>query len=104
MCNCPKHDDPSERCDCICPEHENFDKLYELAMTRYDTIVRLQGELTQAQGTIEHLRNPPEVSFNRAAQAFYEATCMSGDISYHHMTAKPTIVEGLQAAHKEIIA
>lgn len=39
MCDCKRHQDATLLCTCICPEHRNFDKAYDLAMQRYDTIV-----------------------------------------------------------------
>lgn len=45
MCGCEKHHDKSKPCTCICPEHGNFQRAYDLAMERYDEIVRLRALL-----------------------------------------------------------
>lgn len=45
MCGCKKHRSKSAECTCICPEHRNFDRAYELAQQRYDEIRALQAEL-----------------------------------------------------------
>ena len=42
MCGCEKHRDEARDCTCICPEHKNFELAYQLAMDRYDEIVRLR--------------------------------------------------------------
>lgn len=36
MCGCRKHFDETADCDCVCPEHRNFDAAYALAMSHYD--------------------------------------------------------------------
>lgn len=51
MCGCKKHGDKSAECTCICPEHRNFDRAYDLAQQRYDEIRALRSELA-AQGDI----------------------------------------------------
>lgn len=49
MCGCKKHHDPEAACTCICPEHRNFDRAYELAMQRYDEVVDLRRRLKQGR-------------------------------------------------------
>ena len=50
MCGCDKHLNEWAECTCICPEHKNFDRAYDLALVRYYEIVRLEEALNEIRG------------------------------------------------------
>lgn len=54
MCDCKRHQDATLLCTCICPEHRNFDKAYDLAMQRH---VAIQVQATRIQELETYLAN-----------------------------------------------
>lgn len=61
MCGCARHGNLLARCNCICPEHKNFELASTLASDRYNTIVELKArveELEEYQSKIESTNEP----------------------------------------------
>lgn len=72
MCDCRKHQNIFKKCDCLCPEHKNFELAYKLALARYDTIseleedrillhIKLTGLVKETQVKGEALQQIPEM-------------------------------------------
>jgi hypothetical protein len=72
MCGCEKHHNKRANCTCICREHRNFERAYDLAMNRYDEIRALRAALEAAERERDEWRESAADLGRRLNKAEYD--------------------------------
>jgi hypothetical protein len=95
MCGCERHHDRAADCTCICPEHGNFQRAYDLAMSRYDDIVALRESQSALRAELDALRGRVAALAGRRDVVFPERFKFGAEDNYF---------EGYRTAQADLLA